>query len=259
MLFRSAQNIEWGMTESLLIDGNKVFCTPGGPNATLAALDRITGKTIWTTKTNGQKSGYCSPILIEHGKKRMIVTLAQKSVVAINADDGKFLWQYPHITDYDVNPNSPIYQDGFLYCFSGYGTGGEKLKIAADGNSTQKVWQDKTLDCHIGAAVLVDGYIYGSGHKNRGWHCLDWNTGEVKYTSRELGGKGNIIYADGLLYIYSERGDVAIVKPNPNAFEVVSSFTVEKGSDPHWAHLVIDEGRLYVRHGKALLVYSIAK
>ena len=190
---------------------------------------------------------------------RLIATMIQKSIIAVNAADGKFFWQYPHATDYDINANSPIYQDGFIYCLSGYGSGGEKLQIAADGKSVQKVWQNETLDSQIGAAVLVDGFLYGSGHKNRGWRCLDWNTGEEKFATRALGGKGNIIYADGMLYIYSEAGDVALVKPNPNAFVVVSSFKVVKGSDPHWAHLVIDEGRLYVRHGNALLVYSIAK
>jgi outer membrane protein assembly factor BamB len=111
----------------------------------------------------------------------------------------------------------------------------------------------------MGAAVLVAGYIYGSGHQNRGWHCLDWKTGKVRYTAREIGNKGAIIFSDGMLYCYSERGDVALVKPNPQKFEVVSSFQIKKGSGEHWAHPVIKDGRLYLRHGDALMVYHIAK
>ena len=109
----------------------------------------------------------------------------------------------------------------------------------------------------MGATMLVDGYIYGSGQDNRGWHCIDWETGKVQYSSRELGSKGNIIFADGLLYCYSERGDVALVKPDPQEFAVVSSFRIKKGSGEHWAHPVINDGRLYIRHGDALMVYHI--
>lgn len=254
-----ARNITWGMTESLLIDGNKVICTPGGSKVTMAALDRFTGKTIWTCKANGEKSAYCSPLLINHGKLRILVTMIEKSIIGVNADTGEYLWSHRHVTEYDIHANTPIYKDGFIYCTSGYGTGGVKLKLSADGKSVQEMWRNKSLDSQIGAAILVDGYIYGSGHSTNGWQCLDWNTGEVKYKSRELGGKGNIIYADGMLYCYSERGFVALVKPNPDVFEVVSSFKIKKGSNPHWAHLVISDGRLYVHHGNVLLVYSISK
>jgi outer membrane protein assembly factor BamB len=254
-----ARNIRWGMTESLLIDGDKVICTPGGSKVTMAALDRFTGKTIWTCKANGEKSAYCSPLLINYGKLRMLVTMIEKSIIGVNVDTGEFLWSFRHVTDYDIHANTPIYKDGYIYCTSGYGTGGVKLKLSADGKSVQEVWRNKTLDSQIGGAVLVDGYIYGSGHSKNGWQCLNWNTGEVKYRSRELGGKGNIIYAEAMLYCYSERGYVAIVKPDPSGFDVVSSFKILNGSNPHWAHLVISAGRLYVHRGNALMVYSISQ
>ncbi len=133
------------------------------------------------------------------------------------------------------------------------------FKLSEDGESVRRVWSQDTLDSQMGAAVLVAGYIYGSGHQNRGWHCLDWKTGKVRYTAREIGNKGAIIFSDGMLYCYSERGDVALVKPNPQKFEVVSSFQIKKGSGEHWAHPVIKDGRLYLRHGNALMVYHIAK
>jgi hypothetical protein len=111
----------------------------------------------------------------------------------------------------------------------------------------------------MGAAILVNGFIYGSGHQNRGWFSLDWKTGKVQFSARELGNKGAIIFSDGLLYCYSERGDVGLVKPNSQKFEVLSSFRVKEGSGEHWAHPVIKNGRLYIRHGNALMVYNIAK
>ena len=113
-----------------------------------------------------------------------------------------------------------LINNGQVYTLSGYGTGGKLFNLAADGKSMDAVWAEKTLDSQMGAAVLMDGYIFGSGHNNKGWHCIEWATGKVLYTARELGNKGNVIYADGLLYIYSEKGDVGLIKPNPNRIKL---------------------------------------
>ena len=248
----------WGLTESLLVDGGMVFCTPGGPTVAVAALNRHNGNTIWESKGNGESSAYCSPLLVNHNNRRLVVTMTSKSVIGIDAETGEFLWRHGHVTDYDVNPNTPLYQDGHLFTFSGYGTGSQKLRLNEDGSGVEKVWAQETLDSQIGSAVLIDGFLYGSGHKNRGWHCVNWKTGQVKYTAKVLGSKGNIIYADGMAYCYSEKGDVGLVKLTPDAFEVISSFKIDLGSSQHWAHPVIRDGRLYVRHGDALMVYDIS-
>lgn len=254
-----ARNLNWGITESPLVDGNRVFCTPGGKEVMIAALDRRTGKTIWKIKGNGEKSAYCSPRIVKHGDLRLLVTMTAESVVGIDADKGTYLWSYSHVTSHDVNANTPLYHNGNVFTVSGYGTGGQMFKLSRDGKKMNRVWSQETIDSQMGAVVLVNGYIYGSGHRNRGWHCLDWKTGAVRFTAKELGNKGNIIFSDGMLYCYSEKGDVALVKPNPEKFEVVSSFKVKKGSGSHWAHPVIKKGRLYIRHGEALMVYDIAR
>jgi len=248
----------WGITESLLIDGDRLFCTPGGKNVLMAVLDRHTGKTIQTINGNGEISAYCSPVLIKHGNRRLILTMTKNSVVGIDAQSDKFLWHYPHQTRGYVNPNTPLYYKGQVYTVSGEGKGGQLFNLAPDGKSMKRIWADKTLDSFIGAAVLIDGFIYGSGHRNRGWHCIEWATGKVNYTAKELGNRGNIISADSLLYLYSVKGDVGLVEPNPEKFDVISTFKIQKGSGPHWAHLVIGEGRLYVRHGNVLMVYDIS-
>jgi outer membrane protein assembly factor BamB len=252
-----ARNLEWGITESLLVDGDRVFCTPGGRSVTIVALDRHTGKTIWEIKAGSDTSGYCSPCIVQHGKRRLLLTMTGKSVVGVDADTGELLWRHSHVTDYSVNANTPLYHNGFVYTVSGYGTGGQMFQLSDDGTSIKRVWTQRKLDSQMGAAVLVDGFIYGSGHSSRGWHCLDWKTGKVQYTARKIGNKGAIIFSDGLMYCYSENGYVGLVKPNPQEFEVISSFRVRKGSGEHWAHPVIKDGRLYIRHGDALMVYHI--
>jgi len=254
-----ARNLRWGMTESLLINGDRLFCTPGGPNVMMAILNRHNGKTLKEINGNGETSAYCSPAIISHGNGRLLLTMTGESLIALNADSEKYLWRKIHRTRHDINPNTPLYNNGYVYSVSGYGTGGQLFKLSPDGSSAELVWRQETLDSQFGAAILVDGYIYGSGHNNRGWHCIDWNTGKVQYTEKVLGGKGNIIYCDGMLYCYSEKGDVALVKPNSKKFEVISSFKINQGSGEHWAHPVISNGRLYVRHGDALMVYNIAK
>jgi outer membrane protein assembly factor BamB len=254
-----ARNLRWGMTESLLVDGDRIFCTPGGSKAMMVILDRFSGKTIQVIEGNGEMSAYCSPVIITHNNKRLIVTMTGESVVGIDAESGKYLWRQKHKTRYDINPNTPLYNQGYIYSVSGYGTGGQLIKLSPDGGKIKQIWSNETLDSQIGAAILVDGYIYGSGHKNKGWHCVDWKTGKVQYTAKELGNKGNIIYADGLMYCYSEDGDVGLVQPDPKKFDIISSFEIEEGSGSHWAHPVISAGKLYIRHGDVLMVYDIKK
>jgi len=253
-----ARNIDWGITESPLVDGDRVFCTPGGPDVLIAALDRLTGKTIWKIRGNGELTGYCSPSLVVHKGRRLLLTMTADAVVGIDPDAGKLLWRQPHVTEYSVNANTPLYHDGKIYTVSGYGTGGQMFELTADGAGVKRLWSQSALDSQMGAAVLVDGFIYGSGHNHRGWQCLDWKTGAVQYTARELGNKGAVITAGGMLYLYSESGDVALVRPDPLKFSVVSSFRIKAGSGEHWAHPVIARGRLYIRHGDVLVVYQIA-
>ncbi len=256
----AARNIRWGFTESLLVDGDRIFCTPGSEDVMFMALNRFTGEIIWKTKGNGETSAYCSPCIVKHGGRRIILTMTAGSVVGIDADSGEFLWEAEHETKYDINPNTPLYKEGFVCTSSGYGTTGTQMfKLSADGRKISRVWINEAPDVHFGGLVLTGGCLYGSGHDKKGWHCLDWKTGKLQFTSKEIGRKGNLIFADGLIYCFREKGDLAIVKPDPKKFDIVSSFKLETGSGPHWAHTVIKDGRWYVRHGNALMVYDISR
>jgi len=256
----SAENLRWGITESLLVDGDLIYCTPGGPEAFIAVLNRHTGETVNTLNCGGEKSAYCSPVIVKHSEKKLLLTRSGESLVGFDANTGKLLWKYSHRTKYDINPNTPIYMNNMILTVSGYGTTGSQIfKLSENGQEIELLWKNETLDSQIGAAVIVDGYIYGSGHRNKGWHCLETETGNVKYTSRNLGKKGNIIFADGLLYCYDESGKIGLVRPNPKKFELISSVDIDKGSGQHWSHPVITNGRLYVRHGDTIMVFDISR
>jgi len=255
----------WAWAESPLIVDNMVICTPGGKLAAMVALDKISGEVIWTTEDLTDKSTYCSPILVERGGKKIIVTMTSKAVIGVEAPNGKILWrdmfsEYQGTRPGDTNPASPIYHDGFIYTTSGYDDGGALLELSTDGNSVRRLWVDETLDNHHGGVVLVDGYIYGSNfldNKRGNWCCLEFKTGKVMYETT-WNNKGSMIYADGLLYCYDDaRGNLALVEPDPTEFKVVSSFRITGGTGQHWAHPVISDGKLYIRRGKALMAYDI--
>jgi outer membrane protein assembly factor BamB len=130
------------------------------------------------------------------------------------------------------------------------------LQLNEDGSNVKQVWYSETMDSRMGGAVFIDGYIYGSGDTNREWQCIDWETGKVVYESKEVG-NGVVIAAEGLLYGYSQRGELALIKPESSSFRVVSKITISAGSGQHWAHPAINNGRLFVRHGNALIAYKI--
>jgi len=254
------QALGHGRAESVLVHGDKVICTPGGPKFTLVALDKMTGREIWKTGGLGKKAAYCSPILIQDKGRDLLVTVTSDHIVGVQPQDGRELWKYPFRGTYEIHPNSPLYKDGQIYVSAGYDAGSVMLALSADGRKVKRLWKDQTLDTHHGGLVEVDGYVYGanwiSNSKGK-WVCLDWTSGTVRYET-QWKTKGSIIYADGMLYCYEDRGGtVALVHATPKGFDVVSSFPVRHGSGKHWAHPAISDGRLYLRHGDKLAAYDI--
>jgi len=250
------KNIRWGITQTMVVEGDRIYCTPGGKKHNIIALNRFTGDLIWTCPGKGEKTAYCTPLIFDHFGRKILVTMTERNIVGVDANTGNLLWSYPQTNRWSVHANTPIYHNGSLFCFSGYGQGGVKLKLSQNGESVKKEWFCSTMDNRIGGAVLVDGFIYGSGDQNRAWQCIDWETGEQKYSSAKIG-KGVVIYADGMLYCYTERGELALVKADPSGFQLISKTKVVFGSEQHWAHPSIYNGVLYVRHGKSLIAYKI--
>jgi len=248
----------WGYAESLIVDGNNLLVLPGGPDILMAALDKKTGKQVWTTPNSiGEVASYCTPNIVEFNGKKQILTMSQKSVLSIDAKNGALLWSAPHKTNYDVNATSPVMYNGYVYVSSGYGVGNDCYLIAKGSKSVTKAWSTKSMDNHHGGVVCLDGYVYGAGDK--AWFCIDMKTGKDMWEDRGVG-KGSVTYADGMLYTMSERGKVGLVEASPKAFTMASSFQLPKESnDPFWAHPVVIGGRLYIRHDQNLYVFNIKK
>jgi outer membrane protein assembly factor BamB len=254
-----AKNITWGMAESILIEGNFLFCTPGGIVNNIVALNRFTGETVWTSPGNRQPAAYCSPILIKHNKTSLIVTMTSESIIGVDAATGQFYWHVPQFQGNKIHANTPVYSNGIIYCSSDNdktNSGLVALKLSDDGKSVTTKWRNENFKNLMGGIILTDGHIYGSMYRKGYWCCINASDGQILYSSNKLG-DGNILMADGMFYCYSEKGEVALVSANPSFFNVISRFQVPLGTDQHWSHPVIDRGRLYVRHGNALMAYNL--
>lgn len=249
-------NITWGIAESPLVFDDKFICHPGGPGAAVVALNRQTGQTIWTTKGLSDKSGYCSPLLVSCGRTRQIVTQTAKNIVGIEADTGKVLWLSPQRNRHAVHPNTPLSFDGMIFTTCGYGYGSTLLKLSDDGSKASEIWRERKLDNHFQGVLYLGGLIYGSPSKGR-LCCLEPKVGKVVFTAEEVR-KAAIIFADDRLYAYDEMGGkVTLLEITPAEFKAHGSFEVTEGSGPHWSHLVVANGRLYVRRGEALLCFDV--
>ncbi|MCX6283632.1 MAG: PQQ-binding-like beta-propeller repeat protein, partial [Bacteroidetes bacterium] len=233
-------------------------CTPGGPEANVIALDRNTGKLIWKCAAKGEASGYCSPAIFTYNNRRILVTQTASSILGIDTENGRFLWSVDQPNTWSVQANTPVYIDGSVYCVSGYGKGGVMLKLSSDGNSVTETWRSTSIGNRMGGFVVLNGKIFGSDDSGKAWYCTDWKTGTDMYSGK-VTGKGNIISAEGLLYLYGDNGEIVLAQPTPTDFGKIASFKVPFGTAQHWSHLVIKNGRLYVRHGNSLMVYDIRK
>lgn len=256
------ENCKWGLSESLLIDGKNVICVVGGEKTSIVALDKGTGKTVWTSRSVGDKPGYASPIVIEYGGLRQIVTAMSQSIVSVAADTGKLLWKVEHRVALDQNVLIPIYHDGHVFV-SGPGRGATLLKLKVTGKkcSVKPAWKNPKLDNLHGGVVLVDGYLFGHSSKGSRLTCVEFKTGKTMYSiSHQAAGKKSaaILWAGGMLYVQNDGNELYLAPSTPKAFEPVSSFEIlPGGSGPLWAHPVIFDGRLYIRHDKLLFAYDI--
>lgn len=248
--------ITWGYNETPVVDGDVIYCTPGGPKHNVIALNRHTGELVWSCPGKGELSAYCTPLLFEHNGRKILATHTASHVIGIDAQSGKLLWSQPQPNEWSVHANTPLYHKGGLFYFSGYGQGSGKLLLNEDGSTVKLAWENKTMDSQKGGVVLVNGHLYGSGDRDRSWKCIDWETGKNTWTTTEIA-KGNIIFADGKLFCYTERGELAMLEPNSTEYKLISKTTVKVGTEQHWAHIMIDKGILYLRHGNALVAYKI--
>lgn len=258
----------WGVAESPLIAGDKVISSPAGALTTFVAFDKMTGEEIWRSPGTGGQRSYVSPVLHRFNGKDYILGASASDFFIVDPDNGAIMCSYKYFdpTIWEWQPkgmiwaNSPVAKGHMIFLSIGYNYPAKMLRVNEDLTSIEEVYTSKVLDNHHHGIIELDGYLYGSYwiHNNAGnWACLDWNTGEVMY-DEEWNSKGELVYADGMFYVYEEkRGNVALVKPGPSGFNVISSFQIQKGKGPHWSHPYLFDGKMFLRHGDVLMVYLI--
>ena len=248
----------WGYSESPLVNGEKVIATPGGSGATLVALNKANGDVIWKAQVPaGNGAQYASAIVADVDGQRQYIQFLGGGVVGVAARDGKFLWRYDNPANHTANIATPIYRDHCVFAASGYSTGGglARLTTGPSGVSATEVYFTKHMQNHHGGVVLVGDHLYGFDGSNL--TCLNWKTGEVAWSDRSVG-KGSLVCADGLLYVRSERGSVALVEATPAGYVEKSRFEQpDRSREPAWAHPVVAGGRLYLRDQDLLLCYDV--
>lgn len=258
----------WGWSESPLVDGDRVICTPGGTDAGMAALDKKTGAVVWKSAfpaigpEGKDGAGYASILVSEACGVRQYVNLMGRGLAGVAAADGKFLWSYNRAASKVANCSSPVVSGDYVFGSSAYGTGGGLVKLSDGAKKADEVYflDGKTFQNHHGGMVLVDGHIYGGHGQNAGQPvCIEFKTGKIAWRAGQTpgGGSAAVLYADGNLYFRYERGEMVLIAAQPDAFVTKGSFKIDSSNGKHWAHPVIHDGLLYLRDQDTLLCYDI--
>ena len=253
----------WGYSESVLIDGDRLICTPGGEKTTMAALDKRTGETIWTTvREEDRGAGHASAVIAEIGGVRVYVQTTGGGALGVRASDGKVLWSYPIEKTTAVAP-TPIISNDLVFFSAGYRRGGALLKQTADGQggvAMEEIYPlNPALGNKHGGVVLVDGHLFGDTDSSGLPFCADLMTGDVAWKGRGSGrGSVAVAAAEGRLYLHFQDGTMVLAKTDPESYVEVGSFKVpHSGERPSWAHPVILDGKLYLREDNAILCFDI--
>lgn len=259
----------WKFSESPLVDGDRVVCTPGGPDTAIVALDKKTGEVLWkcAVPSLGDRgkdgAGYTSMIAAELDGVRQYVQILGRGAVGVDAKTGKFLWGYNRIANRVANIPTPLVRGNHVFVTTSYETGSALLKIAKDGDAfkAEEVYflGPREFENHHGGVVLVGDCVYGGSGRNKGTPvCLDFMTGKIHWTKSPLGKRSAaVLYADGNLIFRYEDGLVALIEATPDDFRVKGTFKAAVVDGPAWAYPVIHNGTLYLRAHNALMGYDV--
>ena len=257
----------WAYSESVLIDGDVLVCTPGGKTATLLALKKKDGATLWKSAVPmADAAGYASAIAVEVGGVRQYVQFLAGGLVGVNAKTGKFLWRYDRTMDQAANIPTPVFHDGCVFTStSRNGSGLNRITVSDGTVSSEEVYFNRTKLNSIGGVVRVGNYLYGTDAKGQ-LLCVDFKTGKEKWRADAVGSAA-LCCVDGMLYVRGQGGtgfgpekpaQVALVEATPAGYKEKGRFVQpDHGDRPAWPHPVVANGRLYLRDGNVLLCYAV--
>jgi outer membrane protein assembly factor BamB len=249
---------EYGYTESVFIDGDKLYVHPAGKKGFQVCLNKNDGTLIWADNDITGTEGYGSVVLSQTGGYRQVISASSNCYYGIDAATGKLLWKVDFENQRSLNLTDAIIKDDYVFISSGYGKGSMLFRLKASGKLIQPetIWQSGLMDNQHGGVILHNGYLYGSGNNSRGWFCLDFLTGRQIW---KAAGTGAITFADGMLYMLEEKsGVMKLVRATPDKYEVAGEFKVPSGGESmYWAHPVVCGGRLYIRHWDKVFVYAL--
>ena len=234
--------------------GEKVLFNPGGPGASIVALNKKHGTLIW--KSQSDTAGYSSAIPLEVGGVSQVVFFTSRRAVGLDLRDGRLLWEYERPSNDTANVATPIVKANRVFVSSDYGTGGGVVEIKPDtkGMTAQELYFTKDMRNHHSSSVLVGDYLYGFSSSIL--TAMRFDNGEIAWRDRSVG-KGSLVYADGNLYCFSENGVVGLVEATPQAYREKGRFRIQQDSLPTWTHPVIAGGRLYLRDQDTIYAYDV--
>jgi len=244
-------NITWGISESPLVIGNKLLVNPGGPGASIVALNKADGSVIW--KSQSDRAGYSSAIPVEVNGGTQVVFFTSERAVGLDLKDGRLLWEYARPANNVANVATPIVRANRVFISSDYGTGGGVVEIKPD-NKAQELWFSKDMRNHHSSSVLIGDYLYG--FSSAILTAIKFDTGEIAWRDRSVG-KGSLVYADGNLYCLSENGVVGLVEATPTGYKEKGRFRIPQDQLPTWTHPVVAGGRLYLRDQDTIYAFDI--
>ena len=262
----------WGFSESPLVDGRKLVCTPGAADAGIVALDKKTGREIWRSAipplgNNGKaEAGYSSIVIGNGAGVRQYVQVMGHGAVGVRADDGRFLWGYNRVANGTATVPTPIVEDDYVFCSSGYGTGAALLKLSSAGRgiNAEEVYflTGREFQNHHGGMIRVGDYVYaGHGHNAGAPTCIEWKTGKTMWRKNRGPGSGSaaVAFADDNLYFRFQNGVMALIGATPSGYEEKGTFEIPGVEQPSWSHPVVVGGKLYLREQDTLYCYDLRR
>jgi outer membrane protein assembly factor BamB len=251
------RNISWGLSESPLIDGHRLIVNAGGKGASIVALDKNNGNALWQSQSD--EAGYSSAVVSEVGGLRQYILLTGEGAVGVSAGSGELFWRYGKVSNSTANVATPVVRGDHVFVSSDYGTGGALLKMSRSGNriEAREVYFNRDMRNHYSSSVLMGEHLYG--YSSSVLTAMNFQTGSVAWRDRSVG-KGQVIYAEGRLYLFSEGGVAGLAEATPAAYREISRFEIPRVSSfPTWALPAIANGKLYLRDQGTLYSYDIRK